>query len=745
MFVKKRSGQLEPVDFNKINKVIAWSCDGLDGVYPTQILMKTRLSLVDGITTQNIHETLIRAAYDLVTSNPDYTYVASRLAFYMLYKELFGGYEKPKLKDQYLKFVETIYTETLQTTYTDEEWEFLNSKIVHERDYKIQYAGFKQWKTKYLAQNRKTAECYETPQFALMLLSMKMFEISEIDRLQKVVDYYDAISQFKINLPTPILAGVRTKNNQYSSCVLIDTDDSVRSIFAATSAIGLYIANRAGIGANMGRIRSKDSLIRGGEAVHTGKIPFFKLFESATKSMSQGGIRNGSATVSNPFWDVEIMDILVLKNNKGLDDERVRKIDYCIQCSKLLYERYIKNENLTLFSTNEVPGLYEAFGDNEKFDELYKYYETLSTIKNKKIISAREFITALAQQRIETGRIYISNVDNVNSHSSFLDFVRMTNLCVEIALPTTPFESLEDESGEIAMCILTAITAGFVTLEELPRICRLVVESLDNAIETQIYLLPQAAKMKKRRSLGIGMNNLAHYFAQNHCAYGSQKSKELLDEFVQHMTFNCIRASIDLAKERGACEYYSKTKYSKGLLPIHTRNTKIDAVFEHIDKVDWDSLLPDLEKYGMRNSALFAQMPCESSSIVSGTTNADQAPRELMTAKSNKTSGVMRTFVPDYKKLKQYYTLAFDISNEDMNIMANITQKYFDQAMSVNHYYKKAKGESEISIKKVINDILTFYKYGGKNLYYANTFDEKSDKFEIEEIEDICEGGACSI
>jgi ribonucleoside-diphosphate reductase alpha chain len=742
MQVVKRNGRVESMDFDKIDKVLNWSCEGIDGVHKTQVLMKTQTGLFDGIKTKDIHETLIRAAYNLVGVNPNYTYVASRLAFYMLYKDLFNGFEKPKLRDHYNKYLDLAYTETLKDTYTDEEWEYLNSKIAHDRDFKIPYPGFKQWQTKYLAQNRKTNQVYETPQIALMLLSMKIFEISKIDRLRKVADYYDAISNFKINLSTPIMAGVRTKHTQFSSCILIDAGDSMKSILAANTAIGLHIANRAGVGINHGRLRGIDSPIRNGDAVHTGKIPFAKMVESTVKSCSQGGIRGGAATMHYTIWDSEIMNLLVLKNNQGTEDNRVRKIDYSIQISRIFYERFLKNGDITLFSTSDVPGLYEAFGDNEKFDALYLYYEKQDI--PKKVIKARDAFNVLASERFETGRIYISNVDNVNTHSSFFELVRQSNLCQEVTLPTKPFEHEFDESGEIALCILSAIVAGYITLDEIKPLMYLIVESLDNLIDIQSYLMVQSEKMKKRRSLGIGINNLAHYFAQNHCAYGSTKSKELLNEFAEMMTYYGIEASINLAKERGTCEWYNDTKYSKGILPIDTRNTKIDEVVPHVQKMDWDSLRELLKLYGIRNSTLFAQMPCESSSIPSGSTNGIEPARQLMTAKKNKTSGVMRTFVPDIQTLGHHYTLAFDVSNKDMNILTCILQKYFDQAISVNHYYRKKKGETGVSVTEILTDILTFYRYGGKNLYYANTDDESTDEFDFSE-DDGCESGACAL
>lgn len=742
MKVTKRNGTQVAVDFEKIHKVLKWSCEGIEGVSATRILLKTQIALFDGISTKDIHKTLIRAASDLVFEDVDYTYVASRLANYMLYKDLFGCFEKPTLREQYDRYVERFYTTTLASTYTQEEWDYLNTQIEHDRDFKIPYSGFVIWESKYLVKDKETKVVYETPQFAIMLLSMKIFEASKTNRLKKVVDYYNAVSTFKINVPTPILAGVRTKKNQYSSCVLIDCGDSIDSIFASSGAVGKYIANLAGIGINMSRVRSIGSPIRNGEAEHTGKIPFLRLMESSTASCSQGNIRKGSSTAFVSFWDYEITDLLKLKSNKGIVTDKVRKIDYGVLCCKLFYDRFLKNQNITLFSTSEVPGLFEAFGDNDEFERLYILYENNPTIR-KKQIPARELMSMLATERFETGRYYIINIDTVNEHSSFLEKIRQSNLCVEVTLPTKPFETLTDRSGEIALCVLSAICAGVAKLDELENLMALIVESLDNVVEMQSYLLPQTEYMKLRRSLGIGLTNVAGFFALNECEYGSQKSRELLDTYIQHMTYYGIKASVELAKERGACEYFDKTKYSKGLLPIHTRNTKIDEVFKHVDKVDWEGLAADVMKYGMRNSTLFAGMPCETSAQANGSTNGFEPIRDYIIAKQNKTSGVMRTVAPNYKTHKQYYTLAFDVKNSDINILTAIVQKYFDQAISVNHYYKKQKGQDKIQIKDVISDILTFYKYGGKNLYYSNTYDEKTDKFDDEP--QGCESGACSI
>lgn len=759
MKVTKRNGLQENLDFEKINKVVIWACEGIKNVNPSSVLVRAKIAMYDGISTAEIHNHLIRAASDMISeSEPNYSFVASKLQNYLLYKEIYGNFtDIPTVEDHYNNLVNLgFYDKVLLDIMTPALWKKVEKKINHNNDFKIPYAGILQFISKYLVKNRITHKLYETPQMAYMLLSLTAFSHSYIkygdkNWFENALDFYDAISSFKINLPTPIISGVRTTSRQFSSCTLIDAGDTIDSIFSSAFAMGKYISKKSGIGLNIGRLRSIGSKIRGGESEHTGKIPFLKMYEGVTKSCSQGGIRDGSTTVNVTLWDMEIEDILVLKNNKGTDSNRVRKIDYVIQISQIFYQRLIQNKDITLFSTDDTPGLYEAFGNNILFNELYLKYEQDPNVR-KKTIKATYLFNLLIQERIGTGRIYISNIDNCNSHSSFKDnVIFMSNLCVEISLPTTPFESMEDLNGEIALCILGAINFGVITKDELERLMELQLEFLDNIIDIQDYPVKQSMKMLKRRSLGVGINNLAYFFAKNKVEYGSKESLELLDEWVSNFTYYGIKASVGLAAKRGACEYYNLTKYSEGILPIDTYNKNVDSIIEHQEyDLDWNLLRDELKKYGIRNSTIYAQMPAESSSLTSGATNGIEPPREFLTAKRSGNS-IMRMVVPGIDKYKKYYKLAFDTNNTEINNIVSVIQKYFDQAISVNHYYDGTL-ENGISIHGALTDVLNFYKFGGKNLYYANTNDGKTDvQIEIEEqIEEEdnsmgCAGGACSI
>lgn len=735
IYVLKRDGRKEPLNYEKINRVLEWSTDGISSVSPSDVAMNAKLQIFDGVTTYDIHRILIQSASDMITEDtPNYQYVASKLLNYLLRKEVFNTYTNfPRLKDFIRKNVDSgVYDPIILDLYTDKELDKVEGFIKHKRDEDLTYAGIQQLMDKYLVQHRKTGEHYETPQFMYMMISLTLFsKYKGGDRLERVKRFYELLSLQKISLPTPILAGVRTPNRQFSSCVLIDVDDDLDSIGASNHAVLRYISNRAGIGLNF-RLRSIGSEVNDGEKVHTGLIPFLKVYESSVKSCSQGGIRGGAATGHYPFWHKEIMEILVLKNNTGNDLNRVRRMDHSIQLCRLFYRRFISKDNLSLFSPSDVPDLYEAFGyDNDKFEELYLKYENDKNI-SKITVPAVEVMNLLLQERLETGRIYIQNLDNANTHSGFIDKINMSNLCQEINLPTSPIYDINDKDGEIALCVLGAINLGAIKgLDELEEVCEYTVRMLDYIIDIQDYPVKAAEKMLKRRSLGIGVTNFAYWLAKNNLTYSGVESLVEIDRLFEHIQFNLLKASNKLAKEYGKCEYFDRTKYSQGLLPIDHYSKSMDSVVKREFDCDWEGLRNDIKEFGLRNSVVSAQMPCESSSVVSNSTNGIEAPRTLITVKKSKSGGPLPVVVPDVMRLKNKYQFSWGFNNDDMNKLVGVIQKYFDQGISVNHYYdKKTYNDGNIPLSEVAKDLMNFYKYGGKQIYYANSKDYKSDKLE---------------
>ena len=738
----KRDGSKENLNLDKIHKMVEAACDGINGVSASQVEMSANLSFYDGVTTQEIQDTLIKSASDLISlDTPNYQYVAARLLLFAIRKDVFNTKWKdskiyPPLKEIVERNIELgVYDKELIGYYDDDEWGKLNSYLNHNRDLMFAYAGLRQVVDKYLVQDRSTGKLYESPQFMYILISAVLFkDYPKETRLNYVKRYYDAISQFKINIPTPVMAGVRTPLRQFASCVLVDSDDTLPSIFSSDMAIGRYVAQRAGIGINAGRIRGINSKIRGGEVQHTGVIPFLKKFESTVRCCTQNGVRGGSATVHFPIWHQEIEDILVLKNNKGTEDNRVRKLDYSIQLSKLFYERFIKDEDITLFSPHDVPDLYDAFG-TDKFDELYEKYERAYSIPKKKV-SARTLFMDMLKERAETGRIYIMNIDHSNSHSSFLDKVNMSNLCQEITLPTTPISHPDDEEGEIALCILSAINVGAIKLEELPELCQLSVRGLDELIDYQRYPVRAAEiSTKARRSLGIGYIGLAHFLAKNKVKYGDAEAHKLVHELTESFQYNLLKASNKLAKEKGKCEWFDRTKYAEGKLPIDTYKKDVDEIAKPIYKENWDKLRKSIESFGLRHSTLSAQMPSESSSVVSNETNGIEPPRDYITIKKSK-KGPLKQVVPSYQMLQNFYTLLWDMQDNDGYIkVVSVMQKFFDQGISGNWSYNPENYENnEVPISEMATDLLKTYKYGWKTSYYQNTYDMKTD--EVVEVKD---------
>lgn len=742
MKIQKRNGEKEDFSVEKIHKVLEWATDGINGVSFSDIEMNANLALYDGMSSDEIHQILIKSANDLISkSAPNYQYVAARLLNMHLRKTVWGCGDRPI---GFLTFLQLnvdngVYDPFILEKWSNEDIKNIEKFINHERDNQFTYAGLQQLIDKYLVKNRNTGKIYETPQFAYMCIAMSLF-----DNIEEVKQAYDCYSTFKINLPTPIMAGVRTNIRQFASCVLVDVDDNLDSIFSSIHAVGKYTARRAGIGLNIGRVRPINSPIRGGEVIHTGLIPYLKNFESAVKSTSQNGLRGGSATVHIPFWHYEIEDVLILKNNAGTDDNRVRKLDYSIQFSKLFYDRLIRNEDITLFSPKEAHGLYEAFGDNPNFEQLYVKYENSRSLQFKKKISARKLAEIYARERLETGRIYSMNIDSANDHGSWSVPVYMSNLCQEIIHPTVPIQSIDDENGEIGICILSALNLLEMSNEkDIMEACQMAVRTLDSVIDYQHYPVKAGENFtKNRRSLGIGITNLAGFLAKNKLMYEDPAALQLVHDTMEQIQWHLINASCDLAAEKGICPKFNETKYSQGLLPIDWYKSTVDELVAPVHKMDWEGLRARVRQHGLRHSTLSAIMPCESSSVIQNSTNGIEPVRNLLSYKKAK-NGVLKQLVPNFYTRKNYYTTAWSLKDNKciMNIAA-VIQKFVDMSMSTNLYYNYAHYDGgNIPLSILVKDQVYAYKYGLKNLYYANTPDGDGET----EKNMNCESGACAI
>ncbi|GAA0818888.1 ribonucleoside-diphosphate reductase subunit alpha [Colwellia asteriadis] len=752
IFVTKRNGEKEPIDLEKIHRVIAWAAEGLEQVSVSQVELKSHIQFYDGIKTEDIHETIIKAAADLISEeSPDYQYLSARLAVFHLRKKAYGQFEPPKLYDHVVNLVELgKYDAHLLNDYNQADFEKMEAFLDHSRDLTFSYAAVKQLEGKYLVQNRVNGKIYESAQFLYLLVSACLFAKYPAEkRLTYVENFYHAISQFKISLPTPIMAGVRTPTRQFSSCVLIECGDSLDSINATSSAIVKYVSQRAGIGVNAGRIRALGSSIRNGEAFHTGCIPFYKLFQTAVKSCSQGGVRGGAATLFYPLWHLEVESLLVLKNNRGVEENRVRHLDYGVQFNKLMYQRLIQGGSITLFSPSDVPGLYDAFfEDQDKFEALYVQYENDDSIRKKRI-KAIELFTLFAQERASTGRIYLQNVDHCNTHSPFEPTkaaIRQSNLCLEIALPTKPMNDINDAEGEIALCTLSAFNLGAIdSLDELEGLADLAVRALDCLLDYQDYPIAaaQSASMA-RRTLGIGVINYAYYLAKNGLYYSNGSANNLTHRTFEAIQYYLLKASNELAKEQGPCPKFDETRLSQGILPIDTYKRSIDTITGEPLHLDWETLRESIKKYGVRNSTVSALMPSETSSQISNATNGIEPPRGLISIKASK-DGVLKQVVPEYEKLKDNYELLWNIPNNQGYIeLIGIMQKFVDQTISANTNYDPSKFEGgKVPVKQILQDILTAYKFGVKTMYYHNTRDGANDDVEAED--DDCAGGACKI
>ena len=753
--VTKRDGTQEPLNLDKIHKVVEWAADGLDKVSVSEVELRAHLQFFDGIQTSEIHETLIKAAADLISEEvPDYQYMAARLNIFHLRKKAYGRFEPPALLDHVKWMVKNErYDEHLLSDYTEEEFAAMNDFIDHSRDLNFSYAAVKQLEGKYLVQNRVTGQVFESAQFLYVLIAACLFSAYDKERrLDYIKRFYDAVSTFKLSLPTPIMAGVRTPTRQFSSCVLIEAGDSLDSINATAGAIIKYVSQRAGIGINGGRIRALGSPIRGGEAFHTGCIPFYKHFQTAVKSCSQGGVRGGAATLFYPIWHFEVESLLVLKNNRGVEENRVRHLDYGVQLNKLMYERMIKNGNITLFSPSDVPGLYDAFfEDQERFEQLYVKYEADDSIR-KKVIKAVDLFSMMMQERASTGRIYIQNVDHCNTHSPFNPKkapVRQSNLCLEIALPTKPLKEINDPDGEIALCTLAAFNLGAVeNLDELEELSDLIVRALDSLLSYQDYPVIAAEKASlSRRTLGVGVINYAYYLAKNGVKYSDGSANGLTHKAFEAIQYWLLKASNKLAKEQGACEAFEDTTYAQGILPIDSYKKDVDKFCDEPLHYDWEALRKDILADGLRNSTLTALMPSETSSQISNATNGIEPPRGYISVKQSK-DGILKQVVPEFEKLKSQYELLWRIpDNTGYLQLVGIMQKFVDQAISANTNYDPSRFPgSKVPMQQLLKDLLTAYRNGVKTLYYHNTRDGMEDpQKDVQKEDDDCAGGACKI
>ncbi|WHP79214.1 class 1a ribonucleoside-diphosphate reductase subunit alpha [Edwardsiella anguillarum] len=756
LLVTKRDGSKERINLDKIHRVLDWAAEGLQNVSVSQVELRSHIQFYDGIRTADIHETIIKAAADLISrETPDYQYMAARLAIFHLRKKAYGQFEPPKLYDHVVRLVEMgKYDAHLLTDFSRDEFEQMDGFIDHWRDMNFSYAAVKQLEGKYLAQNRVSGEIYESAQFLYILVAACLFShYPRETRLDYVKRFYDAVSTFKISLPTPIMSGVRTPTRQFSSCVLIECGDSLDSINATSSAIVKYVSQRAGIGINAGRLRALGSPIRGGEAFHTGCIPFYKHFQTAVKSCSQGGVRGGAATLFYPLWHLEVESLLVLKNNRGVEDNRVRHMDYGVQLNRLMYQRLIQGGEITLFSPSDVPGLYDAFfADQNLFERLYVQYEQDSRIRQRKI-KAVELFSLMMQERASTGRIYIQNVDHCNTHSPFdaqVAPVRQSNLCLEVALPTKPLEDVNDETGEIALCTLSAFNLGAIdSLDDLEELATLAVRALDALLDYQDYPIPAAKRgAMGRRTLGIGVINFAYYLAKNGVRYSNGSANALTHRTFEAIQYYLLKASHRLAQEQGACPWFNETTYAQGILPIDSYKKDLDAICREPLHYDWETLRAEIVRDGLRNSTLSALMPSETSSQISNATNGIEPPRGYISIKASK-DGILRQVVPEYERLKDAYELLWAMPGNDGYLqLVGLMQKFVDQSISANTNYDPSRFPSgKVPMKQLLKDLLTAYKLGVKTLYYQNTRDGAEDVQEDlgSAQDDGCESGACKI
>jgi len=733
--VVKRSGERVPLDIAKIQRQVAFGCKGVDGVSPSMIEIKAQIELHDGMTTETIDELLLKAMVDLIDeeenpeiNNVNYQYVAGRQKVSMLRKEVYGTYTPPKLYDIVKKNVElNMYTPELLEWYTEDEWNIIDLFIDHAKDEEYTYAAIAQLAEKYLVQNRATGQIYETPQIRYAIAAATAFHNEPADkRLKYVKEYYECASDGHFTLATPVLAGLGTPTKQFSSCVLISSDDTLDSIFAAGEMMAKYASKRAGIGLEIGRIRPLGAPIRNGEIKHTGLIPFLKKWFADLRSCSQGGIRNASCTVTLPVWHAQFEDFIVLKNNQGTEEVRVRQMDYSIVVNKMFWNRYRKGENITLFNPAEVPDLYQAYyRDSAEFEKLYLNYEKHPTIK-KKVVSAEDiFKNGILKERTDTGRIYLVNIDNVINQGPFdttTDPIYQSNLCQEILLPTRPFQRIEDPNGRIALCTLGSINWGaFNNPQQMRKACRVLVRSLSNLLSYQDFLSIQSKLANEDfEPLGVGITNLAYWHAKRSLKYGETDALAEVKRWMEHQAYFLTEMSVELAQEKGPCGRSQYTYYGKGVFPWERRNAGVNELTDFTPSMDWESLRKNMLQYGIRNATLMAVAPVESSSVVLNSTNGIEMPMEMISVKESKAGSFVQV-VPEYKRLKNRYQLMWDQKDCDGYLKtAAVLAAYIDQSLSTNTFYNPAHfAEGKVPGTLIAKNLMLAYKWGLKTIYYS--------------------------
>ena len=734
--VTKRSGQKEPLAVEKWQAQITKVCSGIADVSQSMIEIKSQPHFYDGITTQEIDEITLRAIVDLidVEANPDvghtnYQYVAGKQRLSMLRKDVYGTYEPPHLYDIVKKNVATgLYTDELLTWYTEEDWNRMNDMLDHSKDELYSYAAIEQLIEKYLVRNRATKETYETPQIRYMVAAATVFHKEEPNaaRMRYIKEYYNAASDGLFTLATPVLAGLGTPTKQFSSCVLIRSDDDLDSIFASGEMMAKYASKRAGIGLEIGRLRPLGSPIRGGEIMHTGMIPFLKKWFGDLRSCSQGGIRNASATVFYPIWHHQFDDLIVLKNNQGTDETRVRFMDYGVVLSALFWRRFKNKENITFFDPNQVPDLYQAFySDIELFEDLYVRYEKRTDLR-KKVMSAEEvFKGGILKERTDTGRIYLVFIDNVQKQGPFdpeYHTIYQSNLCCEILLPTKSFKRLDDEEGRIALCTLGSINWGaFRNPEDMRRACRILHRSLNNILDYQDFLSIQSKLSNDEiRPLGIGITNLAYWHAKRSYKYGEKDALHDVKSWMEHQAYYLTEASVELARERGPCFDSHRTRYGQGQFPWELRAPGVNELTDFTPELDWETLRTNMKTYGVRNATQMAVAPVESSSVVINSTNGIEMPMSLISTKESK-AGSLTQVVPEYAKLKNKYQLMWEQKDCAAYLKtAAVIAAYVDQSISTNTFYNPAHwADRKVPTTLIAKNLMQAQIWGLKTFYYS--------------------------
>jgi len=733
--VVKRSGKVVPLDIAKIQRQVAHDCKGIDNVSPSMVEIKAQIELHDGISTETIDELLLKAMVNLIdeTENPDinnvnYQYVAGRQKVSMLRKSVYGTYTPPPLYDIVKTNVDAgMYTSELLDWYTKDEWDIIDLFLDHGKDENYTYAAIAQLAEKYLVQNRATGQIYESPQVRYAVAAATAFHNEPKEkRLKYVKEYYECASDGHFTLATPVLAGLGTTTKQFSSCVLISSDDTLDSIFAAGEIMAKYASKRAGIGLEIGRIRPLGAPIRNGEIKHTGMIPFLKKWFGDLRSCSQGGVRNASCTVTFPVWHYQFEDLIVLKNNQGTEETRVRQMDYSVVVNKMFWNRFAKNENITLFDPHDVPDLYEAYyRDSEEFEKLYTMYESKRGIKKKVLPAVEIFKNGILKERTDTGRIYLVFIDNVINQGPFdtkLDPIYQSNLCQEILLPTKPFQRIEDEAGRIALCTLGSVNWGaFKTPQEMRKACRVLVRSLSNLLSYQDFLSVQSKLANLDfEPLGVGITNLAYWHAKRNFKYGEPEALAEVKRWMEHQAYYLTETSVELAQERGACKLSAQTYYGKGIFPWERRSEGVNELTDFSPSMDWESLREKLLKYGIRNATLMAVAPVESSSVVLNSTNGIEMPMELISVKESKAGSFVQV-VPEYKRLKNRYQMMWDQKDcvEYLKTSA-VLAVYIDQSLSTNTFYNPAYfAEGKVPGTLIAKNLMLAYKWGIKTIYYS--------------------------